>query len=346
MSIYKNIIDALKNQDIKADSGQLSLIKELSKIKYNKNFTNTIMKLATNESLGIYIWGDVGRGKTFIVNEYLKQLKEKRIKSFHYIDLMSFIHHELYSNAGFKDPLKIISKKIAAKYSLIFIDEFQVEDVADAMIITSLLQQILDSGVKVIITSNAHPSDLYKDGLQRQKFIKSMEFCTAQLDIFNLKGDVDYRTKNIIDIKSNKINIYTEKDIVNLIKDNFSSYSHESDEISINNRKFKCKFYSNNLLWIDFMIFFKEATGSSDYKDISYKLDWIFISNFNECDDESIDIIRRFISFIDIVYSKKVKVKFFFNHIDINQIYTGTRLGLLWSRCASRLNEMRSYNYL
>ena len=92
MSMTKNIIDALKNQGIKADSAQLSLIEALSKIKTNKNFTNAIWRFTRDENLGIYIWGDVGRGKTLIVNEFLNQLQDTRVKNFHYIDFMGFVH--------------------------------------------------------------------------------------------------------------------------------------------------------------------------------------------------------------------------------------------------------------
>jgi cell division protein ZapE len=345
MSMTKNIIDTLKNQDIKVDSVQLSLIEALSKIKINKNFTDAIRRFTRDEDLGIYIWGDVGRGKTLIVNEFIKQLKDTNVKSFHYIDFMSFIHDELNKSSGKKDPLKNVSKNIANRCNIIFIDEFQVEDVADAMIVTNILERILNLGLKIIITSNAHPDDLYKDGLQRQKFIKSMQVCVRKLKIFNLNGDIDYRTKNIIDLDSNKKNIYSDKDISKLINDNFISHNDQSSEILVNERKFKCKFASSNLLWIDFMVFFKDATGSKDYKELSSKLDWIFISNFNKCDDDSIDIVRRFISFIDIVYTRKVKVKLFFNKIEIKELYMGTKLNILWSRCASRLIEMQSYDY-
>ena len=345
MSISKNIIDALKNQDIKINSAQLKLIESLTKIKLNKNFSNTIRRLTREENLGIYIWGDVGRGKTFIVNEFIKQLRDKRIKSYHYIDFMTLIHEELKNNSGTKNPLKKISKKITSQYDLIFIDEFQIEDVADAMIITNILEKILDQGLKIIITSNAHPNDLYKDGLQRQKFIKSMQTCTKKLEIFNLRGDIDYRIKNIIDFDNNCKNTYSEKDIIRIIDHNFSSYNHQSYKIVINERKFKCKFVTNNLIWIDFMVFFKDATGPKDYKELSGKLDWIFVSNFKKCDDYSIDVIRRFISFIDIAYTNKVKVKFFFNNIGLDEIYKGTKLDILWKRCQSRLNEMQSYDY-
>ena len=289
--------------------------------------------------------GRCRKGQDLIVKEFIRQLKDKRIKSFHYIDFMTFIHDELKNNSGIKNPLKKIAKKITSKCDLIFIDEFQIEDVADAMIITNILEKILDQGLKIIITSNVHPNDLYQNGLQRQKFIKSMLACTKKLEIFNLKGDIDYRIKNIIDPDIKSKNIYTEKDIIRIIDNNFSSYNHQSNEIIVNERKFKCKFVANNLIWIDFIVFFKEATGPKDYKELSSKLDWIFVSNFKQCDDYSIDIIRRFISFIDIAYTNKVKVKFFLNNIGVGEIYKGTKLNILWNRCESRLNEMQSYDY-
>ena len=119
-----------------------------------------------------------------------------------------------------------------------------------------------------------------------------------------------------------------------------------SGEIEINNRRFECKLALNNILWIEFSSFFREPTGSNDYKYISDKFDWIFISNFNYCDDDSIDIIRRFISFIDIAYIQKTKVKFFFNNLDFNNLYQGVKIKILWQRCCSRLSEMQSSKYL
>jgi cell division protein ZapE len=293
---------------------------------------------------GIYIWGDVGRGKTLITNEYIKQAQDNSIKSFHFIDFMNFIHSELNKNSGSKNPLSKVSKILTKKTSLIFIDEFQVEDVADAMIIGDLLIKIIDSGTKLILTSNAHPDSLYKDGLQRQKFMDSIKFLKKRVDIHELNGDIDYRTRNIIQLNNN--DIYSEENITSFIANNFGTDHLNSGEIEINNRKFKCKLALNNILWVEFSSFFREPTGSSDYKYISDKFDWIFISNFNYCDDDSIDIIRRFISFIDIAYIQKTKVKFFFNNLDFNNLYKGAKIEILWQRCGSRLSEMQSSKYL
>ena len=346
MLITQNIIDALKNQDVIVDPAQTILVKKLSQLKLDKKFSLNIRNFLRKRSLGIYIWGDVGRGKTLIVREYLNQLKKKDIKSFHYIDFMNYIHNELNKNSGLSDPLKQVAESIIKRHSLIFIDEFQVEDVADAMIVGSLLKKILESGTKIILTSNSHPHDLYKNGLQRQKFINSIDVCLEKLEIFELDGEIDYRTKNIIELDKNEKKFFSEKDIFELITFNFGSTFNNTNEIIINERKFKCKLSYRNILWIEFNNFFSDSTGTSDYKDISRRFDWIFINNFIVCDDDSADIIRRFISFIDIAYTEKVKVRFFFNDIDIENIYTGTKLDLLWSRCASRLEEMKTYDYL
>ena len=345
MSINQNIIDSLKNQGANPNLAQIALIKELCDIKIRDTFF--IPKFSTkSKNQGLYIWGDVGRGKTLVVNEFIKHIKEKNVRTFHYIDFMNYIHDQLNKNSGSKNPLKKISSDLSSN-KLIFIDEFQVEDVADAMIIGEILKQIKNHGTKVVLTSNAHPDDLYKDGLQRQKFINSIKIFLENIGIHRLEGDIDYRSRNIIQLDSkNDIKIYSDEDISMLIKENFGLDKLDLNKIEINDRKFECNIVSNSILWIEYASFFKEPTGPKDYEYICKKFDWIFISKFQKGDDDSIDIVRRFISFIDISYATRTKIKFFFNELDINEIYSGSKIDMLWSRCASRLSEMRTYKYL
>ena len=346
MSDSQNIIDALKNQGAPPDLNQIALIKKLCEIKFSGLFS-IFNIFFTQKNMGLYIWGDVGRGKTLIVKEYIKQLKRLDIESFHYIDFMSFIHNQLNNNAGNKNPLNKVAKTITSNSNLIFIDEFQVEDVADAMIIGDLLFKILNFGTRIIFTSNSHPNDLYKNGLQRKKFIDTLKISMKDIDIYNLKGDTDYRTRNIIGINTlDQQKSYSDKDILGLIKENFTLDQSMQDKIFINDRKFNCKLKSNNILWIEYSDFFMMPTGSKDYKQICQNFDWIFISNFTKSDDDSSDTIRRFISFIDISYAEKTKVKFFTNHLDIANLYKGFKLEILWNRCVSRLYEMQTYEYL
>lgn len=344
MSVEQNIIDALKNQGTNPDLAQIDLIKKLCEMQSRKNFLS-LKIFSKQKNLGLYIWGDVGRGKTLITNEYLKHIKDKDVRTFHYIDFMNYVHDQLNNFSGLKNPLRKISKNLC-KNRLIFIDEFQVEDVADAMIVGDLLLQLIENGTKLILTSNAHPNDLYKDGLQRQKFQESIEAFLKNIIIHELKGETDYRTRNIIQLAKNDDTIYSDEDISTLIKKNFGIDKLESNEVEINHRKFGCKVVSNNILWIEYSSFFNAATGAKDYKHICNKFDWIFISKLQSSDDNYIDIVRRFISFIDIAYANQAKIKIFFNDLDINELYTGSKIDLLWNRCASRLSEMRTYEYL
>ena len=344
MSITQNIIDELKNQGAEPDLNQIKLINALSDIKFFKKFS--LNRFFLKESFGIYIWGDVGRGKTLISKTYLKLKGRNDSKSFHYIELMDFIRQELVLNSGHKNPLKKVATKLTKNTSIIFIDEFQVEDVADAMIIGDLLQMVIENNTKLMITSNSHPKKLYKEGLQREKFIKSIDKVLTKIKIFNLEGEIDYRTRNIIEFENyKKFNVIDDNQIFKFIEKNFSVENLKSNKIKINGREFSCKHVSKNILWIEFNKFFKEPTHSKDYKYISIKFDWIFISNFISTDDEQIDIIRRFISFIDIAYANKTKIKFFFNNFDKNKIYLGNKINNLWLRCNSRLAEMQNKEY-
>ena len=173
MSMSKNIIDELKNQGSIPNVFQKDLIKSFDNIQLNTHIFAPIVNLLQNKTTGIYIWGEVGRGKTLLINAFLKNLPKKiNFKNFHYIEFMNFIHENLTNFSGNKDPLKEIAKLLSKNNKLICIDEFQVEDVADAMIIGNLLNMLLYLNVTILITSNAHPDNLYIDGLQRQKFMK------------------------------------------------------------------------------------------------------------------------------------------------------------------------------
>ena len=151
-----------------------------------------------NKNMGLYVWGDVGRGKTLLVNSYLSQLKSDDHMSFHFIDFMNFVHEELNTHSGKKNPLHIVCKSLTYGKKIIFIDEFQVEDVADAMILSDVIPSLIKKRSKIFFTSNFPIKGLYPNGLQRDKFINSMSVLRDKLNYFQLKGDLDYRLRNII----------------------------------------------------------------------------------------------------------------------------------------------------
>ena len=342
--MFEYIEKSLKKRGIELDSSQSDLIhKMIESIQPDKDLTN---KLENKDSKkGFYIWGDVGTGKTLITKTFINLLTERKA-SFHYMELMQTIHDELSSLSGKKNPLNIIARSLSKQCKVIFIDEFQVEDISDAMIIGSLLNQLIKLNVTLYLTSNTHPDELYKDGLQREIFISEMKVVQASINLYKMEGLVDYRSRNIVNMNKENINqSYNDEDIVKFLKNNFENLNFNK-EFRVNSRNYSCKATSSDFLWISFSNFFKEPSGDKEYIEISENTEWIFIDDFIACNDDSADIMRRFISFIDICYKNKIKIKFFFNSYSCNDLYTGDTLKELWQRCNSRLNEMQTLEYL
>ncbi len=344
--MIEQVIDNLKNQGIEINSMQIDLIKKINDAFYTNNKLAGKLKSNSSYKSGFYIWGDVGRGKTLIARSFFNYLKETKI-AFHYIDFMQSIHDELSKLSNNKNPIDLVAKNLCNEYKIIFIDEFQVEDITDAMIVGKLLNKLVKMNVILLLTSNAHPDNLYKNGLQRQAFIETMKIIQKSLNIYKLEGITDYRARNIINSKNdNSYQVFNDENIFSLLKENFTYTVIKDNKFSVNLKHFSCKAYSNEFLWLSFNDFFREANGSRDYIEISKKNEWIFLSDFKICNDDSSDIIRRFISFIDICYKDKTRVKFFESEAVLNNLYTGEKLKLLWDRCCSRLHEMQTSEYL
>ena len=338
------ITKVLKKREIELDLGQLDLIHKLiESIQPERDLTDKLENKSSKK--GFYIWGDVGRGKTLIIKSFINLLTERK-SSFHYIEFMQTIHDELSKLSGKKNPINIIARSLSKKCKVIFIDEFQVEDITDAMIIGRLINQLIKLNVTLYLTSNTHPDELYKNGLQREVFIDEMKCMQESINVYKIEGSVDYRSRNILNLNNNINNqIFDDDSIIKFLRNNFENLNFNK-EFYVNTRNYSCKATSSDFLWISFTDFFKEPSGDKEYIEISENTEWIFINDFIACNDDSADIIRRFISFIDICYRNKIKIKFFFNNYSCNDLYTGDKLKELWQRCNSRLNEMQTLEYL
>ena len=343
MPIYENILKKLNSKDITLDRSQLDFIDIFNKHKPKKS--RLFFTLSKNIIKGFYLWGEVGRGKTLLLNSIYDELKLKKAK-FHYIDFMQLIHKDLKALSGKKNPLDIIADSIVSDFEVIFIDEFQVEDVADAMLITNLFKKLFEKDIYFLLSSNAHPTNLYLDGLQRQKFVSAINLMEKHLNIYKLDGDRDYRISLISQFeKNNDSGLFNKKKIKDFISSTFDC-DEFINQIEINNRYFSCNGFNNSFLWISFSKFFREPSSAKDYIDICKKFDWILINEFVECGDDEADRVRRFISFIDVTYKENAKVKFFHEGVDPKNLYIGKKFQYLWERSQSRINEMKSKKYL
>ncbi len=340
MSDKQTITYKIKNQDIELNTYQVELLKQLHDgAPKNSLFKNYFLK----KQKGAYLYGKVGRGKTLLMDIFLDGLNIS-YKKFHYIDLMQEIHKLLEKEKGTKNPIKKIFDKYFSNFRLIFIDEFQVEDIADAMILGDLLMYAIKNNTYLYFTSNAKPSELYKNGLQRQKFLPCIELIETNTSVMSLKGGFDYRSRNIAEIKESFFE--TSNDINEFLRKKFGkNFIFNSNYLS-NNRNFQISgFVPNELVWLSFKDFFSQPTGSKDYIKICMDFEWVFIDDFNICDDDNNDVIRRFISFIDVIYKEEIKCKFFFNSIKPESLYKGEKLQDLWARCYSRIIEMMDKDF-
>ena len=343
MKDIKVVVEKLSAQGINLDIEQTAFLEkfiELDSIYKPKTF------FFNHQSIGnIYLWGPVGRGKTMLL-QAIQDCYFSNSAQFHFIEFMQIVHDKLAFFSGISDPLKRVVKHLSNNYKIIFIDEFQIEDIADAMIIGNLIEELSKIGIRLLISSNSHPDNLYMDGLQRAKFLKTIDFINKNFFVHNLLGYEDYRLREIASFDSSSKDRNSDKSVKDFILRTFSKDITNQTEFSINTRKFNCLGCSDRVLWISFDDFFSAPCASKDFFEIVKNFEWVFINNFHICNDDHIDKIRRFISFIDVAYQEKQKLKLFYNPNSINNIYSGDQLENLWFRTESRLHQMATTKYL
>ena len=339
--MYQTILKKFSEDGIHLNDEQDNFLRIFEKNLPRKSFIANFFKKKLKK--GCYVYGDVGRGKTMMLNAIFKEIKLTKC-SYHFIEFMKFIHNELGLLKNTKDPIEIISKRVASKYRVIFIDEFQVEDVSDAMIIGKLLNLLSRMNVFIMLTSNAKIENLYKNGLQREKFIKQIKQLEEDFFVYEFIGGKDYRLMNIDLSSSNDGKKLNQGQIFDFIKKNFNFIGDLNKDLKINDRTFACKGNTKEFIWLSYKDFFRQNLAISDFLVLCENYNWFFIDDFEQNDDYGKDIIRRFIGFIDIAYIEKVKIKFFINSDDIRELYTGEELSFLWDRTISRLEEMQNIN--
>jgi len=337
MKDIRIVLENLASQGIKPDQSQQLFLETF--LEFDSQYKPASVFRKNSNSGSVYLWGPVGRGKTLL----LKAIDDCYFQdsgTFHFIEFMQLIHSQLSDVGRIKDPLPQVAKDISKKYKMLLIDEFQIEDISDAMIVGLVLKGLIKNGVRVMLSSNAPPEDLYNEGLQRNKFLPTIQLIKSHFAIFHLKGVEDYRLREISLFNA------PNKDIEGFLHRTFEEKWSSSLVFIVNNREFSCKGRSDKFLWLSFKDFFSKPCGSKDFIEISKTYEWIFLSDFHHCNDEHLDIIRRFISFIDIAYQERQKMKLFSEALLLQNLYEGTQLKFLWERSASRLHEISSKKYL
>jgi cell division protein ZapE len=296
---------------------------------------------------GLYFWGGVGRGKTYLMDTFYESLPFDRKMRVHFHRFMQRVHNELKALKGEKNPLDLVSKTFADETRVICFDEFFVSDIGDAMILATLMDGLFSRGVTLVCTSNIVPDGLYKDGLQRQRFLPAIELVKKHTDVVNVDGGVDYRLRTLEQAELYHSPLDEEADIS--LRKSFDGLAveaaaHDAD-IEINGRNIPALAHADDVVWFDFTAVCDGPRSQNDYIELARQFHAIIVSNVPVLGKDNDDQARRFINMIDEFYDRNVKV-IISAAAPITELYSGGRLSFEFERTESRLLEMQSQEYL
>lgn len=296
---------------------------------------------------GLYFWGGVGRGKTYLVDTFFDSLPFENKSRVHFHRFMHRVHQELKGLSGQSDPLKIIAKKFADETQIICFDEFFVSDITDAMILGTLFEELFAHNVTLVATSNIIPDELYRNGLQRERFLPAIRLINEHTLIVNVDSGVDYRLRTLeqAEIYHYPLDAQANENLRHYFKQLSIDEGKENQPIEINNRQLDTVLVSDGVVYFDFSVLCESARSQSDYMEISQLYHTVLMGNVKEMGPDTDDSTRRFIALVDEFYERNVKL-IMSAELALEELYSGGRLAFEFKRCLSRLQEMQSHDYL
>ncbi len=296
---------------------------------------------------GLYIWGGVGRGKTFLMDLFFENLAVRARRRIHFHRMMHEVHDRLAALGDVEDPLDRVAADIARDTRVLCFDEFFVSDIGDAMILGRLLDGLFRRGVTLVTTSNSRPADLYKDGLQRQRFLPAIRLLEEHTDIVEMDGGVDYRLRLL-----QKAGTYLSPDdeaastrLARLFEESASTEIAEDVDLEINGRDMRALRCAKGVAWFRFEDICDGPRSQNDYIEIARWYPSVIVSGVPRFDGRQEDQARRFISLVDEFYDRRVKL-ILSAAVDVHELYAGNRLSFEFERTISRLVEMQTTEYL
>lgn len=296
---------------------------------------------------GIYFWGGVGRGKTYLVDTFYDCLPFKNKMRVHFHRFMHRVHAELKTLHGQSDPLKIIAKRFANETCIICFDEFFVSDITDAMILGTLFEELFAHNVTLVATSNIIPDELYRNGLQRERFLPAIKLINDCCDVVNVDSGVDYRLRTLeqAEIFHFPLDQQANDNLIHYFKQLSIEEGTKDKVIEINNRALTTVQESKGIAHFEFSMLCESARSQGDYMELSRLYHTILLANVTQMGIDNDDSTRRFIALVDEFYERNVKL-IISAEVALENLYTDGRLSFEFKRCLSRLQEMQSHSYL
>lgn len=352
----------LTREDFQHDLAQENAVKQLQRLyedlqnkplpvtgfkKVLNRWKRVVEKSEPKPIQGLYFWGGVGRGKTYLVDTFFDCLPFENKMRVHFHRFMHRVHQELKTLAGQSDPLKIIAKRFAEETCIICFDEFFVSDITDAMILGTLFEELFTHNVTLVATSNIIPDDLYRNGLQRARFIPAIKLINKHCDVVNVDSGVDYRLRTLeqAEIYHFPLDKQADENLRQYFKQLSVEDGKQNISIEINNRQLATVEESDGVVHFEFSVLCESARSQSDYMELSRLYHTVLLANVQQMNVDNDDATRRFIAMVDEFYERNVKL-IISAQVAMEDLYTHGSLEFEFKRCLSRLQEMQSHDYL
>ncbi len=317
MSVIELYRYALERRGYVAEVSQMQAVERLQQLyeewsAYKARRRTAVRKLLVRPPLprGVYLWGAVGRGKSFLMDSFFHCLPLERKRRVHFHDFMRDVHRELAELRGREDPLDALAGRIARRCRLICFDEFHVNDIADAMILGRLLERTLARGVVYCMTSNYPPDALYRDGLKRENFLAAIALVKRHMDVLQVDGGVDYRLRALEQVKAyhTPLGEATDAALLETFHRIAETEDEDATELEVEGRTLRALHRAGGLAWFDFMALCGWGRSQHDYLDLARRFHTVILSGVPRMGLELADEARRFTLLVDVFYDNRVKL--------------------------------------
>ena len=354
MNVQEYYEQALAERGYQSDEAQQRAVNRLQRyyddwVHYKALRSNALKKLLNRPEVprGVYLWGGVGRGKSFLMDAFYATVPVVRKTRLHFHEFMRSVHRELEEVKGMQDPLDEVARRISRRYRLICFDEFHVSDVADAMILYRLLLKLFEHGTSFIMTSNYEPSTLYPDGLHRDRVLPAIELLQKRMDVLNVDAGVDYRRRTLEQVQSYHCPLDGKADAA--LRQTFDKLADTHPEknpvLHIEHREIKALALAGTAVWFDFATLCGGPRSQNDYLELASRFNAVILSGVPRMGPRYQSEARRFTWLVDVLYDHKVKL-IMSAECPPEELYTEGAFANEFQRTVSRILEMQSKEYL
>ncbi len=343
----------LAERGFSADPAQLRAVDALERCEnewadYKARRSNALSKLISRPPIprGVYMYGGVGRGKSFLMDCFFQSVPLTRKTRLHFHEFMREVHRELQDLKGTANPLDELGKRIARRFRLICFDEFHIADVTDAMILHRLLDALFANRVSIVTTSNFHPDGLYPNGLHRDRILPAIELLKAKLEVINVDAGTDYRQQTLAQIDMVHCPLGEASEAA--MERAFEQLREARDELpvmQIEHREIRAVRRAGGVVWFDFRTLCGGPRSQNDYLELASRFHTVLLSNVPQMPPRLASEARRFTWLVDVLYDRRVKL-IMSAAVPAAELYTEGPLAHEFPRTVSRLHEMQSAEFL